>query len=94
MKRRFGLNPPFSRERLDAIAQAERVAAAILRGERRFRRVGDPPGTVRVVYPEHAGISAAYGLTISVTGHVNGIADPGLTCRDCPLCDLEPLEDP
>ncbi len=77
------------------MARAEQIAAAILRGERRFRRIGDPAGTFRVVHLDAVGISDAYGLTVRVTGYLaDGKEDTGLACRTCPLCDLEPLDVP
>lgn len=93
LKRRHGLNPPLRGRTLDDLAKAEEVAAAIMRGERRFRRIGDPPGTVRVVDPARVGISDMHGLRVAVIGYVNGVRDPGLDCHDCPLCFLEVVHD-
>lgn len=89
--KRHGLNPPFRREQLDALERMEIAALAMLRGVRKFRRLGDPPGTYRIVAPSLASISPSWGLTVAVIGYTDGIEDPGLNCRDCPLCDLEPL---
>lgn len=95
MSRRRGLRPPFRVPDLDAMARAEQIAVAIMRGERRFRRIGDPPGVMRVVSLEEVRISDAYGITVGVRGFLaSGDEDTGLACRTCPLCDLEPLDVP
>lgn len=76
-----------------AALQRERTAAAfILRGGRKFRRLGDSDSTYREAKPMTAGISR-YGLTVMVIGFTDGRRDPGLNCRDCPLSDLIPMEE-
>lgn len=90
--RRCGLKPPFTRQQLDALARAEIAAAILLRGEWGepvdWRRLGDPPGTWRIPDARTARGHPTLGLVVEVRGYVDGVEDPGLHCRDCPLSDL------
>lgn len=86
---RRGLLPHIimDRSQREALARAEAAVVLLARGLP-VRRIGDPPGTTRLADMTSMNTSPMIGLVVDVRGYVNGVEDPGLQCRACPLSDL------